>query len=493
MTKDLFFGGVWQTGSGEDLVSQNPSDQARVWEGRAASGDQVEAAFLAARAALTSWRAQSADARAAICRRFAARVKEQSESLAHLISRETGKPLWESRSEVASVVAKVDWSIEALKTRRDTQSFEIAEYQAVVRYQPVGVLAILGPFNFPAHLPNGHLVPALLAGNTVVFKPSELTPGVGAWMVEQWAAVGLPAGVLNLVQGGRDTGVAVATDAQADGLLFTGSHSAGRALHRAFAEHPQKILALEMGGNNPLVVYRAGNLPAAAYLTALSAYLTSGQRCTCARRLILVEDQNTSKFLEELQSLIGRMSIGYFFEKPEPFLGTVIRAEAGSRIAREAQELIDLGARPLIPLLAHRKNPALLGPGLVDVTGLAGLKDEEVFGPLLTVRRVGDLTEAIEEANRTRFGLSAGLLSDDRSAWERFVSEIRAGIVNWNRQTTGASGRLPFGGCGESGNHRPAGYFSADYCSYPVGSLESAQLELPAQLEPGIRSASRDL
>ncbi|MCE2791249.1 MAG: succinylglutamate-semialdehyde dehydrogenase [Planctomycetota bacterium] len=481
--------GQWLSGDGPELLSHSPSDGGLVWRGLSAASAQVDAAYAAARLAQPAWWARSLEERIAIARRYASIVKERSAELAELISRESGKTLWESRGEVGTVAGKIELSIEALHARRDTQRFELGNYQAVTRFHPFGVMAVLGPFNFPAHLPNGHIVPALLAGNTVVFKPSELTPAVGAWMAAAWQAAGLPAGVLNLLQGAREVGQAVAAHPQLDGLLFTGSSAGGRALHRAFAEHPQKILALEMGGNNPLVVYKAGDLDAAAYLILVSAFITAGQRCTCARRLILVEDAHTEQLLARLKRMLERLRIGYWTESPEPFYGTVISPEAGQRIEREATELIARGAVPLMSLAPLRGNSALLSPGLVEVTGIEGLSDEEVFGPLLTVRRVSSLEAAIAEANRTRYGLSAGLISDQVEAWQQFIHEIRAGVVNWNRQTTGASGKLPFGGCGLSGNHRPAGFYSADYCSWAIGSLESQDLQLPGQLEPGIEIA----
>lgn len=478
--------GQWLPGAGPELGSHSPSDGSLIWRGLTASAAQVDEAYAAARKAQPAWWAESLEERIAVARRYAAVVKERSAELAELISRETGKTLWESRGEAGTVVGKVELAIEALHARRDTQRFELGNFQAVTRFHPFGVMAVLGPFNFPAHLPNGHIVPALLAGNTVVFKPSEWTPAVGAWMAAAWQAAGLPAGVLNLVQGAREVGQAVAAHPQLDGLLFTGSSAGGRALHRAFAEYPQKILALEMGGNNPLVVYQAGDLDAAAYLILVSAYITAGQRCTCARRLILVEDGHTEQLLARLKRMLERLRIGYWTESPEPFYGTVISPAAGARIAHEAAELVARGGAPLLPLEPLRGNSALLAPGLIEVTGLEGLSDEEVFGPLLTVRRVESFDEAVAEANRTRYGLSAGLISDRAEAWQQFIHEIRAGVVNWNRQTTGASGKLPFGGCGLSGNHRPAGFYSADYCSWAIGSLESQELQLPGQLEPGI-------
>jgi succinylglutamic semialdehyde dehydrogenase len=485
-------GNGWLEGEGAPFESLNPVDQSLVLACREATSLEVDAAFRAAREAFATWGFEHQNTRSELVQKFAAQVQGQADELALLISRETGKPLWEAKTEVATVVGKSALAIDALHRRRETSRFEMGDQLAVTRFKPHGVVGVLGPYNFPAHLPNAHIVPAILAGNTVVFKPSEWTPAVGAWLMQRWIAAGLPAGVMNLVQGGRATGQAIAAHPQLDGLLFTGSSQAGRALHRAFADHPEKILALEMGGNNPLIVYRASNVRAAAYHTVLSAYLTAGQRCTCARRLILVDDGEPPAFLSALREQIGRLRVGFFTDHPEPFMGPVISVEAGRRLLAAYEELVRRGAEPLVPLRALRGCPALLSPGLVDSTGVAG-DDEELFGPLLQVHRVGDFAAAIELANQTRYGLSAGLLSDDQAAYEQFIARIRAGVVNWNRQTTGASGKLPFGGIGLSGNHRPSGYFAADYCSYPVAALEAVSLDVPERLLPGIESpADRD-
>ena len=483
----ILIDGQWLDGNGEMLVSTCPTNEARVWSGAVASAAQVDAAFAAARQAFGKWWDQSADQRIEIAKKFAALVTERADELSGLISRETGKPLWETKTEAASVAAKVGLSIDAFRTRRDTSSFDMSGTKAVTRFKPHGVCAVLGPFNFPAHLPNGHIVPALIAGNTVVFKPSEITPAVGAWMAETWQAAGLPNGVLNLVHGGREVGSQVAHHGELDGLFFTGSSSAGRALHQAFAQHPQKMLALEMGGNNPLIVHQTANLAAAAYHTILSAYFTSGQRCTCARRLILVDDVQCAPFLAKLQEMIARIAVGFFDDDPQPFMGTVISAAMGRRLLTAQADLIAQGGVTLVEMQSRRNCEALISPGLIDVTQVSGRSDEELFGPLLNVIRVPSFAAAIQEANHTAYGLSAGLLSDNINLYQQFIHQIRAGIVNWNRQTTGASGKLPFGGCGLSGNHHPSAFFAADYCSFPVASLEANELTMPGQLEPGIR------
>ncbi len=480
-----FIDNQWLEGSGPRFESHNPADSSVVFTCRHATPVEVAAAFSAARRAFESWGFTDPKFRAGIVQRFAEQVKPHADELALLISRETGKPFWESKTEVTTVIGKSALAIDAMNKRRDTTSFEMGDQLAVTRFKPHGVVGVLGPYNFPAHLPNAHLAPAILAGNTVVFKPSELTPAVGAWMMRQWIAAGLPAGVLNLVQGGRETGQALAADPNLDGLLFTGSSQVGRALHRAFADHPQKILALEMGGNNPLIVYRVKNTSAAAYHTVLSAYLTAGQRCTCARRLIVVDDGNQQQFIKDLIAMIGRLRVGFYTDNPESFMGPVVSHDAGRKLLTAYHHLIERGAKPLVPMHVLRDCPALLSPALVDSSNISN-EDEELFGPLLQLFHVPSLDAAIDLANQTQYGLSAGLLSDERASYERFIARIRAGVVNWNRQTTGASGKLPFGGCGLSGNHRPSGYFAADYCSYPVAALEAATLDLPATQMPGI-------
>lgn len=482
-----FIGGSWQTaGAGATLESTCPVDGSVVMDLQTATSDQVEEAMLAARKALPEWSSLNTDRRIKYVQDYAELIKQNADELAELISAETGKPLWESKTEVGAVVGKSAVSIDAFRARRDTKSFEMGDLQATTRFKPYGVMGVLGPFNFPAHLPNGHMVPALIAGNTVVYKPSEHTPAVGQWMVQKWHEVGLPNGVVNLVQGGRDTGIALGQAKQLDGLLFTGSSGAGKALHQAFGAYPEKILALEMGGNNPLIVHQAEDLKAAAYLAVNSAYITAGQRCTCARRLIVVDDGKTDSFIDELVAMMGKLRIGPFTDQPEPFAATVISAEQGARLLAEQKKLQSSGGTSIVEMRAIDGNEALLAPGLIDVTSIADRSDEEMFGPILSLIRVPDFQSAIDEANDTAYGLAAGLVSSNRECYDQFISQIRAGIVNWNRQTTGATGKMPFGGCGLSGNHRPSAFYAADYCSFPVASLEASELALPEKITTGI-------
>ncbi|CAD5108591.1 succinylglutamate-semialdehyde dehydrogenase [Zestomonas carbonaria] len=481
-----YIAGRWLEGQGEALESLNPVTQAVVWSGRAATGAQVDEAVAAARAAFPAWARRLLDERIAILEHFATTLKARGDELARAIGEETGKPLWESATEVTSMVNKVAISVQAHRERTGEKSGPLADATAVLRHKPHGVVAVFGPYNFPGHLPNGHIVPALLAGNTVIFKPSELTPKVAELTVKCWVEAGLPAGVLNLVQGARDTGVALAGHADIDGLFFTGSSRTGNLLHSQFAGRPDKILALEMGGNNPLIVDEVKDVDAAVYTIIQSAFISAGQRCTCARRLLVPAGAWGDALLARLAAVAATIKVGAFDEQPAPFMGSVISLNAAEHLLKAQQHLIAHGAEPLLEMTQPIDTAALLTPGILDVTAVIGRPDEEFFGPLLQVIRYTDFDAAIAEANATRYGLAAGLLSDSRERFEQFWLESRAGIVNWNKQLTGAASSAPFGGVGASGNHRPSAYYAADYCAYPVASLESDSLSLPATLTPGV-------
>ncbi|SAL63892.1 succinylglutamic semialdehyde dehydrogenase [Caballeronia peredens] len=483
----LYIGGDWQEGGGASFASRNPGTDETVWQGRSASAEDVDRAVASARRAFASWSALAFDERVAVAKRFAALLTENKEMLAGAIGRETGKPLWEARTEVASMAAKVDISVQAYHERTGEKRAPMADGVAVLRHRPHGVVAVFGPYNFPGHLPNGHIVPALIAGNAVVFKPSELAPGVAAATVALWIEAGLPAGVLNLVQGEKDTGVALANHRQIDGLFFTGSSDTGTLLHKQFGGRPEIVLALEMGGNNPLVVAHVEDIDAAVHHTIQSAFLSAGQRCTCARRLFVPDDAEGERFLRRFVEVSANIRVGRFDDEPQPYMGAVISARAAARLVDAQARLVEAGAAPLLAMTQRAANLGFVSPAILDVTRARDVPDEEHFGPMVQVTRYKTFDEAIERANDTAYGLSAGLLADDEAAWTHFQRTIRAGIVNWNRPTNGASSAAPFGGVGRSGNQRPSAYYAADYCSYPMASVESAQLQMPASVSPGLQ------
>ena len=468
----------------DTIISTEPATGAEVWRGE--SGDSA-LEVAAARAAWPEWAARSISYRMEALRRFTNVVRNRDEEFATLIARETGKPMWEARTEVASVIAKVDISINSYGERTPMRRLEGAMGNKVaVRHKPHGVLAVLGPYNFPAHLPNGHIVPALLAGNTVVFKPSEKTPASGALLVECFHEAGIPKGVLRLLIGGAAEGKALAAEPGIDGLLFTGSAGAGAALARQFAEMPHKILALELGGNNPIVVWDAPELAATAAMIVQSAYLSAGQRCTAARRLI-VEDGAHEPLVAEIVKLIDRIIVDEPFADPQPFMGPVIDLASADYLIERFVALMMKGGNAIRRLEQPHAERPYLTPALIDMTAAKDRPDEELFGPVLQLVRVKDFDAAIDEANATRFGLASSIITKNPALYDKYWANARAGVINWNRPTNGAPSTAPFGGIGASGNHRPSAYYAADYCAYPVTSVEAEVAR--ATITEGLRDA----
>jgi succinylglutamic semialdehyde dehydrogenase len=466
------------------LTSTEPATGAQLWTG--AIGD-ADAEVQAAREAWAGWAARPLAVRSETLRRFANVVRQNKDKFADLIARETGKPVWEAGTEVDSVVNKVDISIAAYSERTSQRRLEGAlGARVAVRHKPHGVLAVLGPYNFPAHLPNGHIVPALLAGNAVVFKPSEKTPAVGEMLVKLFHEAGVPEGVLRCLQGGPDTGRALAAHPGLDGLLFTGSARAGLSLHRQFAETPEKILALELGGNNPLVVWDAPDVHAAATIAVQSAFMSAGQRCTAARRLI-VKDGAHEELVGTIVKLAERLIVDQPHANPAPFMGPVIDNQAADQLQEAFLDLMMKGGRPLKHLDRPSDDRPFLTPAVIDVTGVSGRPDAELFGPVLQVIRVPDFDAALAEANATRYGLAASLIGGSPELYDRFWANIRSGVVNWNKPTNGAPSNAPFGGVGISGNHRPSAYYAADYCAYAVTSSEAETAR--ASIGVGLRDA----
>jgi len=474
--------GEWLEGDAEVLTKADPVSGETLWQGQAASAAQATAACDAARAAFPGWARRPLAERQVIIEKFAAGLEAHKTELAETIARETGKPRWEALTEVGAMINKIGFSVKAYHSRTGEQH----EGESSLRHRPHGVLAVFGPYNFPGHLPNGHIVPALLAGNCVVFKPSELTPLTAEKTIEIWLAAGLPAGVLALLQGGRETGQALANCSQIDGLLFTGSAHTGYQLHRQFAGQPEKMLALEMGGNNALIVEDPADLDAAVNITLQSAFITAGQRCTCARRLLVKRGGVGDAFLQRLAEVAERLKPAAWNAEPQPFMGSVISTGAAEKIMSEWQQRVDAGGEVLLAMRWPDRHSAILTPGIIDLTGVPGIPDEEVFGPLLGVIRYDTFDEAMALANQTRYGLSCGLISPSRQQFDHLLLEARAGIVNWNKPLTGAASTAPFGGIGASGNHRASAWYAADYCAWPMASLETPELTLPATLSPGL-------
>ncbi len=460
----------------------NPATGEIFFETGIADGAAVDVAVQTAQKAQRRWNAIGLKGRLEVIEHFREAVEDRKEELTTLIATETGKPLWDARAEAMAVIGKIAISIEAYRERTGKHRKDMAGVRQELRHRPLGVMAVFGPYNFPAHLPNGHMVPALIAGNAVVFKPSEETPATGEWLAKLWHDVGLPDGVINLVQGGAEVGQALVQHPWIHGLLITGSYATGKAIHQALAGRPEVLLALEMGGNNPLIVWEAGDPEAAAKLILQSAYVSSGQRCTCARRLILPQGKDGDKVVDALLALLARVRIGPPKKEPEPFMGPLINMAQAEEVHRMEMALTARGGHRLAEVKRLSEDLPFLTPGLIDVTDAKKRRDRECFGPLLQIIRTPDFTHAIEEANNTAYGLAAGLISENKMLWKSFLALARAGIINWNRPTTGASSAAPFGGIGQSGNYRPAAYYAADYCAYPLATLATDSVEPPPEI-----------
>ena len=460
------------------LISTNPADGSIVWQGSAAAHDEIDPAVALARRTFPGWSARPIDDRIHFLRQFAKVLEIRKEGLASLIAREIGKPLWEARTEVAAMIGKVEISIHAYRER----CAEFPGGTAITRFKPHGVVVVLGPYNFPGHLPNGHICPALLAGNAVIFKPSELAPAVAGAMLTCWREAGLPEGVLQVLQGAAEPARALARHPDVDGIFFTGSAATGKLLARQFAETPGRILALEMGGNNPLIVDTGhiSDIDAAVEITIKSAFLSAGQRCTCARRLVVIESHKAHDFLDTLIEKAKALTIDDPFAVPQPFMGPLACPAFAEKLLASQDDLLGRGATPLLKARHLKSGTGFVSPAILEVSGAPDIPDEEVFGPLLQIIREPDLDTAIATANNTRYGLAAGVLSDDESRYRYAWPRLQAGIINWNTPLTGASSAAPFGGIGDSGNLRPSAYFAADYCAYPVASIEAPKCEKPS-------------
>ena len=468
-----------------EISSTSPIDGETLWQGEAIGGAEVQSRMLRAEVALSGWRKTPIEERVALVRRYGEELKKSQEFLTQLISREIGKLTWDAAGEVAAAIAKVEISVQAMEQRRTSVATEVSPGKAGgvirrIRYQPLGVTLALGPFNFPLHLPGGQIIPALLAGNTVVFKPSEQAVAVAQWMFEAWQRVGLPKDVLQMLPGGIETAAAAIEAPQLAAVFLTGGRTAGHAIHRQLAGRPSVLLALELGGNNPMVVTEFVDPQTVARLVSFSAFVSAGQRCTCARRALFVEGNHTDQQIEALVQQTQALRVGMPGANSVPHIGPVISSLASNSLRDTYQRLLDLGCEPLIPLHTDESRPQLVHPAIVDAThvdhgAMIQIGREEWFGPILVVQRVKDFDSAVVSAANTPYGLSAALLGGSREEFERFADEVEAGVVNWNAPTTGAAGVLPFGGLGESGNHRPAGFFAIDFCNDPIASLEHSE------------------
>lgn len=471
---------------GNEITSLNPFSGEILWSSNNPPISLVIKAIKSAKESFLSWASTTLEERIEILTKFTKIVDEKRQYLVQIVAEEASKPFWEANIEVNSLITKLAASIEAYNIRNKVTSREVKGLISKTRYKPHGVVCVLGPYNFPLSMANGHIMPSLLAGNTVIFKPSELTPLSGIAVSQIWQEAGLPKGVLNCLIGDKTIGKYIVEHNDIDGVFFVGSHQAGITILQSTITSPNKIIAVEMGGNSPLVIedYDRDKENEIISLIIHSAFITSGQRCSAARRLYI--NRKSKTILNKLSKVLSNLKIGDINDNPEPFCGAMIRPKFATNVFNQVQELVSKGAREINKCIIEGINKTIVRPTLLDMQQCSHDKDEEIFGPVLKIYYYDDLKEAIEASNNTKFGLAAGIVTQDKSKYDLFYNKIKAGIVNWNQQLTGATTFAPFGGIKQSGNYRPAGYLSADYCSYALASFEVEPSQIKLANTPGI-------
>lgn len=455
----------------------------------------IDEASSAAKLAYKTWSRLPLSERKVYLKKLEAEFINQEARMAECISRDTGKPLWEALTEAKALSQKVQITLEASLKLVEGESIDNilpgGGVTGVVRYKSRGVMAVIGPFNFPAHLPNGHIIPALIMGNTIVFKPSEQTPAVGQLYAEIVHKAGFPSGVFNMVQGDGEAGKRLAAAELVDGILFTGSYEVGLKIKQETLTHYWKILALEMGGKNASVIWQDADLDKAVYETLVGSFMTSGQRCSCTSR-ILVHESIADIFIDRFYEASKKLKIGHWSENP--FMGPLINHSAVEKYLRFQEIAKREGAESLMrgKVLELSKKGFYVTPSIYLLKSFdekSVYQKSEIFGPNVSILRVREFGEAMEVVNSTGYGLVMSLFSKSRELYEQAVLDANVGLLNWNRTTNGASSRLPFGGTGKSGNDRPSAHFAINYCSVPMANLEDASGFDAKKVLPGMNYA----
>ncbi len=457
----------------QDLVSQH-----RV------SMSHVEHACDVARQAWPAWRRKHASERAALLRRYQEKLRSYQSDMVDVLCREIAKPHWEATGEVAAMIAKVDTLLD--EGAQWTQLQHLSDLPGDIRYPPLGVIGILGPFNFPGHLPNGQIVAALALGNTLVFKPSDKAPSMGYWIARCIHEAGFPAGVFSMLQGDSTLAAALLAQPQLDAVLFTGSAEVGhRIAQEQHQRFPSRLVALELGGKNAAIMLEDCHLEHALRHVAFGALATAGQRCTATSRLF-VHRTRLDESVERLQSIWQGVRIGHPLDEGV-FMGPLINDQTATRWQQATQKAASQGYQALQSAQRHRVpgysghyvKPSLhLAPH--STHAVAGYTDDELFAPDLAIYPFDDLEEAVHATNQSHFGLSAAVFTSSREHFEYAADGLRVGVLHWNRGTAGASGRLPFGGIKQSGNHHPAGICVGALCTYAQGVLLDKEAQPPS-------------
>ena len=389
--------------------------------------------------------------------------EQKSSILSEVISRETGKPLWESEKEVQALSQKVEMTLNLSLKRIETQKISPG---ASVKFKPYGLFAVIGPFNFPMHLPNGQILAALLSGNAVIFKPSEQTPASGQLLTECFAEV-FPPGVFQMLQGGAELSEKLCAHPLVDGILFTGSFQTGLKIQKW--EEKQKRVALEMGGKNSTFIWDCEDLNLAVKACIEGSFWTAGQRCSSTSSIIL-NQKIAPSFKKIFLQKVKELSVGHW--RDNPFMGSLIDSVAVERFFSYQEEVKKTSS----VLIEGKKLPGghYVSPGVygLEFDSNSLFQSEETFTPQVGIYEVKEWEEALPIISHSGYGLVLSFFSQDEALKKELFEKTKAGLFYVNRSTVGASPELPFGGVGRSGNGRPAGVSMIESCVYPVSCWE---------------------
>lgn len=487
-----FIDGVWRSASdGATFASVNPATEDCIAQVARSTADDVAAAVAAAQRAFSAWRLTPAPARGEALFRIAQGLAERKEALAQLLTREMGKIISEARGDVQEAI-DMAWYMggEGRRLFGHTAPVEMPDKFGMAQRDPVGVVGLITPWNFPVAVPSWKLFPALVAGNTVILKPAEDATATAALFVQICAEAGLPPGVLNMVCGAGETGAALVAHPDVRVISFTGSTETGLQVYGRAARLGKKV-SLEMGGKNAIIVLEDADLALAAQAITWSAFGTSGQRCTAASRLIVqrgVHDQLAEALTEKARSLKPGDGLDESVD-----LGPLVNAAALEKVERYMAIARDEGARVLTGgARADLGRGWFFQPTLLDgVDRAMRVAREEIFGPVLALLTVDTLDEAIELNNEVRYGLSSSIFTSDVNRAFRAIRDLASGIVYINHGTSGAEIQFPFGGIRATGNGmREAGQAGLDtftewktvYVDYS-GRLQRAQIDTDTLLQ----------
>lgn len=479
----------------ENFIKRNcPSDLSlKLWE-CPVELRHVDRAVESAVKGHALWRKSSLEQRIALLKRYQEEVSRRKEEIALAIAWEMGKPLWEARTEAASVAAKVTVTIEDSLPRIQNKSFTniMPKTDGHIFYKPLGPCLIIGPFNFPCHLANGQILSALIAGNAVIFKPSEKTCYSGQIMTECFEAAGFPAGVFNMIQGDGEIARRLTREKSIKGVFFTGSKEVGKKILDVTHADLSKLVALELGGKNTTILHKDANIDHAYGELLKACFLTAGQRCT-STSIVAIHSSLKDEFIAKFHDLSKKLIIDHAVEYvKEPFMGPLVDQSAVDAYLlfmgmakREGIEEIMRGKTIEKVKKGHYVTPSIHLAQSWNNDSL--FLQSEIFGPNVTFIPYDDIEEAIKIANSTEYGLAAAVFSKDKTIFQKCAEDIESGLVNFNRSTVGASAKLPFGGVKNSGNYHPAALTTIDACVYQMSALEVTTDEVEdLRLIPGI-------